>query len=180
VTEAALGEVPVATAADTAEAIDVAERGLAAWRIGWMIAGRFMESVQKLKYITNMTTAIHPQLVIANFLQQGGYELHLRRLRTKMLQQIQIIQRVVIEHFPQGTKMTSPKGGFTLWVELPSKYDASELYLKAVKSNITFLPGKLFTTSKRFDNFLRLSCGNILSAKHIKALELLGKLAHHD
>lgn len=145
-------------------------------RIGWIIPGRFMESVEKLKYITNMTTAIHQQIVIADFLQQGGYELHLRRLRTRTLQQIHDIQQIVIKHFPQGTKITSPQGGYTLWVELPAKYDASELYLKALKNNITFLPGKLFTTSKRFDNFLRLSCGNLLTTKHIKALELLGKL----
>ncbi|MEB2778651.1 PLP-dependent aminotransferase family protein [Algoriphagus sp. D3-2-R+10] len=149
-------------------------------RIGWIIPGRFMEIVEKLKYITNMTTAIHPQIVIANFLQEGGYELHLRRLRTQTLQQIHTIQQVVIKHFPEGTKITSPQGGYTLWVELPSKYDASELYLKALKNNVTFLPGKLFTTSKQFDNFLRLSCGNMLTTKHIRALELLGKLVRQD
>lgn len=145
-----------------------------------MVAGRFLERVEKLKYITNMATTIHPQIVIADFLKKGGYELHLRRLRTQTLKQIHIIHQVLLKHFPRGTKITSPQGGYTLWVELPSKYDASELYLKALKNNITFLTGKLFTTSRRFDNFLRLSCGNMLTAKHLRALELLGRLARQN
>ncbi len=45
-------------------------------RIGWALPGRYQTKVEQLKWVINQTTAIAPQLTIAAFLANGGYDRH--------------------------------------------------------------------------------------------------------
>jgi DNA-binding transcriptional MocR family regulator len=51
------------------------------YRIGWIVPGRFHEQVEKLKALFNIATATPTQLAIAEFLTNGGYDQHLRKIR---------------------------------------------------------------------------------------------------
>ena len=51
------------------------------YRVGWTAAGRFAPSVQRLKLMTTLSTAIPSQWALARYLQGGGYDRHLRQLR---------------------------------------------------------------------------------------------------
>jgi DNA-binding transcriptional MocR family regulator len=79
-----------------------------------------------------MATATAPQMAIAEFLQSGGYERYLRKLRRILLSQVQQISAAVGRYFPPGTKVTRPQGGYVLWVELPRAVDALELHRRAL------------------------------------------------
>src|SRR5437867_1573403 len=50
------------------------------YRVGWIAPGRFREAVEHHKTVTNFSNAVLPQLAIAEFLANGGYDRHLRRL----------------------------------------------------------------------------------------------------
>src|SRR5262249_37034697 len=43
------------------------------FRLGWVAAGRFRAEVERLKLLTNVSTASLPQIVIAGVLQAGGH-----------------------------------------------------------------------------------------------------------
>jgi len=49
------------------------------FRVGWTLPGRFRATVEKLKRNTTLANATLPQMAIAEYLQNGGYERHLRR-----------------------------------------------------------------------------------------------------
>ena len=51
-------------------------------------------------------------------------------------------------YFPEGFKWSRPEGGMFLWVEGPEGFDMDEMYWKAVKRNVAFVPGKYFFTSR--------------------------------
>jgi len=51
------------------------------YRIGWISPGRFKERVVQLKTLLNIATPSPTQLAIAEFLTNGGYDHHLRRIR---------------------------------------------------------------------------------------------------
>ncbi|OXH84219.1 GntR family transcriptional regulator, partial [Burkholderia multivorans] len=58
------------------------------YRIGWAAAGRFAEKVQRLKLMTTLSASIPAQAGIANYLEYGGYDRHLRKLRGALQAQL--------------------------------------------------------------------------------------------
>lgn len=67
------------------------------------------------------------QVVIAEYLSLGGYEHHLRRLRRAYAERVNQMAQAVVDQFPAGTRVSSPQGGYVLWVEMPETVDALAL-----------------------------------------------------
>ena len=146
------------------------------YRVGWTAPGRFKSQVEYLKIVTTSATATLPQMAIAEFLAEGGYDYHLRKIRKIYAEQMQRMSEAVTRYFPEGTKATRPTGGQVLWVELPKKIDALELYRRALREKISIAPGPLFSPKQAFPNFIRLNCGNPWSDVIENAMIKLGQL----
>lgn len=145
-------------------------------RIGWIAPGRFQQQVELLKFINSIATPELPQLAIAEFMANGGYDHHLRRLRAAFANQVQRTSEAVAEYFPAQCRITQPAGGFVLWVEMPPAVDAVRLFELAREACIAVAPGPMFTNTGRFRNFMRLNCGNIWSAQIERAIMRLGEM----
>jgi DNA-binding transcriptional MocR family regulator len=147
------------------------------FRIGWIAPGRWYKRVEMLKFINSVATPELPQAAIAEFMANGGYDHHLRRLRAGFARQVQQTSEAIAEYFPNGTKITRPAGGFVLWVELPPRTDALELFRRAREERISIAPGPMFTTTKRYRNCIRVGCGHLWSSRLEMGLLQLGRLA---
>jgi len=147
------------------------------FRVGWIAPGRLYEQVAMLKFISSISTPELPQAAIAAFMDNGGYDHHLRKLRAGFARQVQQTSHAIAEYFPAGTKITRPAGGFVLWVELPAKVDALELFRRARAERIGIAPGPMFTTTKRYRNCIRVGCGHLWSPKIEMGLMRLGQLS---
>lgn len=146
-------------------------------RVGWTSPGHWQIQVEQAKLATNFATAIIPQLTVATFLQNGGYDRHLRRLRCAYrTQTLQMIQSVG-EAFPSGTRVSRPLGGHVLWVELPGHIDTLELYELAGREEIYIAPGAMFSQSGHSRHGFRLNCGHPRSRELDVAVRRLGELA---
>lgn len=146
------------------------------YRVGWIVPGKFASKVERLKVVTSLTTAVPPQLAIAEYLHNGGYESHLRRLRRMYARQSVALSQAVTRHFPEGTRTSRPEGGFVLWVEMPECVDSVKLYEQARECGITFAPGPIFSAQPgKFGNYIRLSAA-FWSDKVAKGVERLGRL----
>jgi DNA-binding transcriptional MocR family regulator len=117
------------------------------------------------------------QAALAHFLSVGRYELHLRHLRKALHTQMLRYAQAVSESFPADMRMTRPQGGFALWIELNKNVNTFKLHKRAMKSNIGFAPGQMFSSSMRFENCLRISCGDPWTDKIEEAIRTLGKMA---
>ena len=147
------------------------------YRVGWAAAGRHAPQVLRLKMMTSLGTSIPPQLAIAEYLAQGGYDRHLRQLRTALAAEQQRARRLIERHFPTGTRVTLPAGGYFLWLELPASVDALELHRRAFSAGISTAPGVLFSADRRFGHHLRLNVGHPGDARVDPALRSLGQMA---
>lgn len=147
------------------------------FRVGWAAAGRFAESVLRLKMMTSLATSVPAQEALADYLQLPGYELHLRRLRTRLQEQQQQMLKLISAHFPEGTKATCPEGGYFTWLELPQAIDAIDLHQRALKHGIGSSPGPIFSARRAFAHCLRLNYGHPWTPDAIAGIETLGKLA---
>lgn len=147
-----------------------------ALRLGWIDAGRYHQQVINQKFISNLATPSLSQLAVADYLQGGGYDRHLRQVRESYFRQMNAMSQMIAKSFPEGTKLTRPEGGFTLWVGLPEGVDSIVLFQKAYEQKISVAPGPIFSSSQKYRNFLRLSCAYGDRVKMERAVIILGQI----
>jgi DNA-binding transcriptional MocR family regulator len=146
-------------------------------RIGWASAGRYTQRVQRLKLSSTLSASGPAQGAIAEYLEQGGYDRHLRRLRATLQTQQERMADAIAQEFPAGTRVTRPQGGFFLWLELPAPVDALALHRQALARGISVAPGPIFSASGQFGSALRLNYGHPWDAGTQDAVRVLGELA---
>lgn len=146
-------------------------------RVGWAIPGRYQAELELLKLVVNQATATAPQLALAAFVEGGGFDRHLRRVRRMYRDQMARTIDAVLASFPAGTRVTRPRGGHVLWVQLPDDADAMTLYDEATARGIMFAPGPMFSASGGYRNFLRLNTGFPWTIATERRVAELGRLA---
>ena len=146
------------------------------YRTGWIIPGRFLEEVKQIKRMSNISSPTITQAAMAHFLQNGRYEYHLKNMRKALHTQCLRYMQGIIDHFPADTKVSRPHGGFVLWVQLNKKINTFRLRTEAMKQNISIVPGKIFSASCNYNNFIRISFGRPWSEDADYGLMLLGKM----
>ncbi len=146
-------------------------------RVGWCAPGRYLERVRRLKFTNTLGTPIVLQKTVSDFLRNGGYDHHLRSIRRSYHQQLHLFSQAILRHFPAGTRLSRPEGGFVLWVEMPTQVDTLRLHREAVKRHISTAPGPLFSVRDRYRNCLRMNCGLPWSETIEAAVRTLGDLA---
>jgi len=146
-------------------------------RIGWALPGRYRAQVEKLKFLNTLNTPALPQLAIAEYLQNDGYDYHLRKVRKAYAQQASIMASAVRRFFPAGTSVSTPAGGYVLWVNLPHGVRALELYARAQERGISVGAGNIFATGDAFQHCIRLNYSYPWTPQVEAAVRTLGLLA---
>ncbi|MBL8508497.1 aminotransferase-like domain-containing protein [Chitinimonas sp. JJ19] len=146
--------------------------------IGYIAAGRHRLTLAASQVVHGEPVPALIQHTMAALLSGGQFEPHMRRLRSRLASQMQAYRKMVIEHFPGGTRMACGDGGFMLWLELPDNLDAAELQRRVLATGHTFAPGALFSLGSSFANCLRLNAGYPLSCQIEEGIRIIGRLAH--
>lgn len=129
------------------------------FNLGWATGGRWHTKVQRLKLLTNVANARLPQLAMAEFLESGGFDTHLRDLRVALWRAVDAAREEVLRTFPSGTRVSLPEGGFVLWVQLPDGFDGVEVANRAASAGVAILPGAAFSANLQYRNCIRIACG---------------------
>jgi DNA-binding transcriptional MocR family regulator len=147
------------------------------YRVGWAAAGRYGEALRRQKFLSTISTNAIAQAAIAEFVKYGGYELHLRRLRSALQSQRDSLLRAVTRYFPAQTRVSRPEGGYFVWMELPpGSVDALQLLRLCVADGVSLAPGPLFSPSGHCERYLRLNFGHPWSPAFERAVQTMG---HH-
>jgi len=146
------------------------------YRLGWVAAGRYAGQIQRQKLSTSLATTVPVQIALADYLKHGAFENHLRQLRRKLAEQEAGLVAAVERHFPEGTRLARPRGGYFLWLELPRQVDTLRLHLQALERGISTAPGPIFSAKREFGQYLRLNFGHPESTGQQQAVATLGQL----
>lgn len=145
-------------------------------RAGWTVPGRYRDKVVRLKLNTQLSCPGISHRVAARFLDTGAYDRHIRRLRNHVKTQASAMAMAVARHFPRDTRLTFPRGGMMLWIELNPKMDTMEIFYRARTRNVSILPGRICSSSDRYRHCLRLNCGLKWGPEVEEGITLLGRL----
>lgn len=145
-------------------------------RLGWIVAGRWSARVEMLKLTSSIVTPELAQAAIAAFMQNGNYDHHMRKFRAGVKQQTDLMIAAVRKYFPSGTKVSSPQGGYLLWITLPDGVSSRAVFEAARRQSIGIAPGLMFSNSDKFDHYIRLSCANPWRAEIEESVRSLGEI----
>ncbi|WP_017350069.1 aminotransferase-like domain-containing protein [Pantoea sp. A4] len=143
-------------------------------RVGWVAPGRYRDRVIHMKYIVTGSTVTQTQYAVAEFIRQGYYQPHLRRMRQIYQRNYETFSCWVRHYFPCGICVSRPQGGFLMWIELPEAFDAVLLNRELRASGIQVVVGSLFSASGKYRNCLRLNFTFPLDARTEQAVALVG------
>ena len=146
-------------------------------RTGWLITRRYQEAIEQLQTFTTLSACSVSQMAVAAYLENGGYDRHLRHIRQEYCKNLSQFQLAVQQYFPEGTQISRPRGGYILWISLPGGVDTLTLFNRALLHNISIAPGIVFSNSDQFNHCLRLNCGIPWNRATEQAVMTLGVLA---
>jgi DNA-binding transcriptional MocR family regulator len=147
------------------------------WRLGFVAPGRWRERVELLKYSLNVATTTTVQRAVARYLRGGTYDRHLRELREQLARITDRTAATIADAFPPGTRVSHPRGGCFLWVELPEGVQALELHARALDAGVSIAPGPIFSPAQRHRSCIRIACASPWSERIEAAIRLVGRLA---
>lgn len=130
-------------------------------RVGWVTAAS--EIIQELviaKQAADLHTGTVEQCAVARLLKTFDYDGHIAALRRVYGKRCMTMRNAIEAHFPAETRWTRPEGGLFLWVELPERVRAREVFEEALKEKVAFVTGDAFFANERRHNFMRLNFSN--------------------
>jgi len=146
------------------------------YRIGWAAAGRYTQAVARLKLSASLTASIPAEAAVAAYLDSGGYDRHLRRLRRQLEAQRDRMLDAIGDYFPDETGATRPQGGYFVWLQCPRGVDAIKIHEQALAARISVAPGPIFSSRGQFKHHLRLNYGHPWTETIDAAVRTIGRM----
>jgi GntR family transcriptional regulator/MocR family aminotransferase len=148
-------------------------------RVGWLVAPRRVaETAVAVKRTIDITTSSLIQAGLAQFLAEGSYDRHLRRVVREMGLRLAAAGRALEAHLPAGSRFTRPEGGYVMWVTLPESIDSYALLAEARRAGVVYAPGQIFFPDEQRSSSLRLSVAQATPEEIERGIRALGEVAH--
>ncbi|PKH04091.1 hypothetical protein CXF72_02770 [Psychromonas sp. MB-3u-54] len=158
----------------------------AGYRLGWCLPGRYYKQYLAKRRYCNQGVTSPTQLAIADFINNGEYAGHLKKIRFNLHNYRLDYQHYLRQNLPVSSKISEPSGGFVLWIQIPN-LDSVQLFRQAVKYNIDIRVGDHFTTLGLYKDCFRINIGYPLLAadgfenetlkQHKKLIDIVATMA---
>jgi DNA-binding transcriptional MocR family regulator len=175
------GDLPTLRALDGGKSVlhigTFSKKLLPGLRVGWVVAPRVVvERLVALKQIEDCGTSVLVQAALWRFLDDGGMEPHLRRVREAYRLRRDRMVAALRRHAPRQARYERPDGGLFLWVALPEGADADALFSDARERGVLFSRGSLFHVDGTGRHTLRLTYSAASPAEIDSGIATLGGL----
>lgn len=149
------------------------------FRLGWIVAPKvLMDKLVIAKQAGDLHTNYFCQRVLHRFLKDNDLQAHIKKIIAVYGRQKQVMEDAIKRCFPEQVSYINPEGGMFLWVTLPEGMSATELFNKALKDKVAFVPGDPFYVEKRGLNTLRLNFSSVDPDIIEEGIKRLGKVLH--
>ena len=131
-------------------------------RLGYVIANKeIIKMLETAKQASDLHSNIFGQYLISDYLYNNDLDKHIEKIKKLYKTQANAMIEAMKKYFPKNVKFTIPKGGMFSWVTLEEGKSSAELFNKAIKKNVAFVPGNPFYIDATKDvNTLRLNYTN--------------------
>lgn len=144
------------------------------FRIGYVIGPK--EIVRRMaiaKQCTDLCSPVFDQAVIAEYIARGSFDKNLVTTKELYRRKKDLILDLFEKYMPEYVTWTKPDGGIFLFVTLPEKCDASELFKITLEKNVAFVAGEMFHCDGSGKNTLRINYSFVSDEKTVEGVKIL-------
>lgn len=146
-------------------------------RVGWTHSSEeIFRALVRAKQAADLHTNTIQQHAAATLLATFDFHAHVEHIKSVYGERRNVMVSALAEYFPDSARWTRPDGGLFLWVELPGDVCAEELFEKAIKERVAFVPGTSFFAAAARRNFMRLNFSNCSPNLIEEGIHRLGNL----
>jgi 2-aminoadipate transaminase len=146
------------------------------FRIGYIIGP--LEVVRKIavaKQSSDLCSPVFDQAVVAEYMARGLFDSNLKKTTQLYKEKRDFILECFEKYMPEYISWTKPDGGIFLFVTLPERCDASELFDITLKQNVAFVAGGLFHCDGSGKNTMRINFSFVSKEKTEEGVQILSK-----
>jgi DNA-binding transcriptional MocR family regulator len=153
------------------------------FRLGYMLSSvQIFEKAEMIKQALDACTSNFMQILACEFMERGYLHSYLKFLRKEYSGRKEIMKTSLKKHLPDFVHWNEPKGGFYIWLSLPSDLSASAVFRDCLEQGVVFVTGKTFDPLNLNDSNIRLSFSNMAKEDIEKGVILLAEviLRHYE
>jgi len=130
-------------------------------RLGWLCANReIIDQAVTAKQASDLHSNILCQRILCRYLGENDIDLHISRIIEAYRMQCTHMLRLMDDLFPEEVSYSRPDGGMFIWLTLPKKFSAMQVWKRALDKKVAILPGTPFYTDGGGDQGIRLNFSN--------------------
>jgi len=119
-------------------------------------------------------SSVYPQFAVADYLASSAFETDFRSSVAAYAEACDALLAGLHRHLPGRLRPEAPRGGFSVWIELPSRLAPERLYGQCMREGVYPLIGRIFTLKSEEVTGLRLAFGQNPPARLEEASRRLG------
>jgi 2-aminoadipate transaminase len=114
-------------------------------RIGYFVVPQELAAAYDDRAVsTYISPSLLPQATVHELMHRGGFEPNLERVRGLLKARKDAMLAALGAEMPEGSRWSSPEGGYFLWLDFAGDVDAAELLTRATEAGVTFVRGTDF------------------------------------
>ena len=152
---------------------------LPGFRLGWAYGPDWLiDKFVMAKQSMDLCTPPFNQAITYHMLENGALEIGLKTTIALYKNRCKVMLEELENNLGDlpGVTWTKPEGGLFLWLTLPEGMDTQELFKKAIKENIAYVPGSAFFPKNDDHRSMRLNFSYSNEEKIVEGCRRLGKI----
>lgn len=148
------------------------------FRLGWIIGDTaVIDKIALAKQSVDACSSSFGQVTACDYLEQGLIDGYLEKMRKIYKEKKEFMIQNIKKFMPMQIKYTNPDGGFFLYLDLPDKLNAEQIFKKCIEQKVAFVTGEPFHINTEEGNkHIRLSFSNSSFDEIKKGIEVIGKV----
>ncbi|HTK06987.1 MAG TPA: PLP-dependent aminotransferase family protein [Ktedonobacteraceae bacterium] len=144
-------------------------------RVAWLAAPEpVIERLALHKQIFDLNTNAISQWIISELIQRNQLDSHLAHLRQQYHKKRDLMLDAIARYWPEGSRISLPQGGFSLWCRLPGDMRARTLLREATQEQVAFMIGEPFHVDGGGHQYVRLSFASPTEAHIEEGIQRIG------
>lgn len=127
-------------------------------RLAWLLTPvAWMDRFVVAKQGMDLCSPSFTQFIAQEYMRRGLLNKQIESIRALYGHKRDVMLDALSRYMPKGVSWTKPEGGLFLWVKLPKRMNATELFPKAVEQKVAYVIGSAFYCNGKGHNTMRLN-----------------------
>jgi len=127
-------------------------------RLAWIMApSDWMDRMIVAKQSMDLCCPSYTQLLVAEYMKRGLLHAQVEKIRKIYGRKLEFMLKSLTKYMPKGVEWSRPQGGLFLWIKLPKRMSANELFPKAVENKVAYVVGSAFHCNGKGQNTMRIN-----------------------